>query len=178
MNTCLAAASQLSPVEARKTGAFGLREGSGDPFSSVQRPAPASNASAHEVDGLEAPFRSNFEIQTSRIKIRGFLAFGGSPRRHGCTQREKLVRLDPGKVQGLVLSGVWVRFRRPDFCSQREPPGGGGGRGTGNPGPKTRPSERADRETGAENLEGSQSARAAGASYRVRAAWPMRGRPG
>ena len=28
------------------------------------------------------------------------MAFGGAPRRHGCTQREKLVRLDPGRGPG------------------------------------------------------------------------------
>ena len=31
---------------------------------------------------------------------RGFPAFGGPPRRHGCTQRGKLVRVDPGMSPG------------------------------------------------------------------------------
>ena len=47
----------------------------------------------------------SFEVGTSRIEVRGFLAFGGPPRRHGCTQREKLVRSDHGR-------GLGTRFER------------------------------------------------------------------
>ena len=52
-------------------------------------------------------FRSNFEVRTSRIEVRGFLAFGGPPRRHGCTQREKLVRLDPGRGPGTDFEPIF-----------------------------------------------------------------------
>ena len=39
--------------------------------------------------------RSKFEVRASRIEVRGLLALGGPPRRHGCTQRGKPARLDP-----------------------------------------------------------------------------------
>ena len=38
--------------------------------------------------------------RSRRFEVRGFLAFGGPPRRHGRTQRGKLVRLDPGTGPG------------------------------------------------------------------------------
>ena len=34
------------------------------------------------------------------------MAFGGPPRRHGCTQRRKLVRLDPGRGPGTGFEPV------------------------------------------------------------------------
>ena len=51
-----------------------------------------------------ATLPSNFEVRPSSIEVRGFLlALGGPPRRHGCTQRDKLVPLDPGKGPGTRL---------------------------------------------------------------------------
>ena len=45
------------------------------------------------------------------------LAFGGPPRRHGCTRRGKLVRLDPGRGPGTDLSGFALAppLDRSDF---------------------------------------------------------------
>ena len=41
------------------------------------------------------------DIETSRIEVRGLLAFGGPPRRHGCTQRAKRVGWDPRRGPGI-----------------------------------------------------------------------------
>ena len=50
---------------------------------------------------------SKFEAQASRIEVRGFLALGGRPRRHGRTQREKRVRLDPGRGPGTDFEPIF-----------------------------------------------------------------------
>ena len=50
--------------------------------------------------------RSDFEVRASRIEVRGLLALGGPPRRHGWTQLEKLVRLDPGRGPGTRFEQV------------------------------------------------------------------------
>ena len=54
--------------------------------------------------------QNRFEVRTSWFEVRGFLAFGGPPRRHGRTQREKLVRLDPGRGPGTRFE--WSLIRR------------------------------------------------------------------
>ena len=38
--------------------------------------------------------------------MRGFLAFGGPPRRHGWMQLEKLVSLDPGRGPGVDFERI------------------------------------------------------------------------
>ena len=55
------------------------------------RPGPGRSNGAQ--DRLRNP-------KTSGIEVRGFLAHGGPPRRHGWTQLEKLVRLGPGTNPG------------------------------------------------------------------------------
>ena len=42
-----------------------------------------------------------------------WLAFGGPPRRHGCTQREKLVRLGPGRGPGTDFEPILARPSDP-----------------------------------------------------------------
>ena len=62
--------------------------------------------------GAQGGSRRRVEPRASGIGVPGSLALGGAPRRHGWTQRGKLMRLDPGRgppVRGPILSGVWVR---------------------------------------------------------------------
>ena len=57
-------------------------------------------------------FTSRFEPRASTIEARGFLDFGGPPRRHGWTRLGKLVRVwAPGGVLGPILSGFGVQGR-------------------------------------------------------------------
>ena len=62
------------------------------------------------------------------------LAFGGPPRRHGCTQREKRVRLDPGRGPGTDFEPIFsfqclnspfseIPPPRPPFLSRFDPSG-------------------------------------------------------
>ena len=53
---------------------------------------------AHRVLQKDAGFDG---LISEEAQLRqGYLAFGRPPRRHGCTQRERLVRLDPGRGPG------------------------------------------------------------------------------
>ena len=51
------------------------------------------------------------EVQTSRVEVRGFLAFGGPRRRQGWTRRENLVSLDPGRGLGTHFQRILARGR-------------------------------------------------------------------
>ena len=58
-------------------------------------------------DTTATGFTSRFEPRASRIEVRGFLAFGGPPRRRGWTRLGKLVRLDPGRGPGTRFERIW-----------------------------------------------------------------------
>jgi hypothetical protein len=58
-------------------------------------------------------FTPTVEVRASRIEVRGFLALGGPPRRHGWTRLGKLVRLDPGRFPGTRLSRFGVLSLAP-----------------------------------------------------------------
>ena len=85
----------------------------------AKRPPPAQEEEDPDL-------RSDLEVRTSRMEVRGFLAFGGPPRRHGCTQREKLVRLDPGRHPGTDFERIWGREQEGFLKAgaSLKPPGG------------------------------------------------------
>ena len=51
----------------------------------------------------------SFELRTSRIEVRGLLAFGGPPRRLGWTQLAKMVRLDPRRCLGIRFERILTK---------------------------------------------------------------------
>ena len=53
------------------------------------------------LDATKSPNDPNAYRLSEEAQLRQrYLALGGHPRRHGCTQREKLVRVDPGRGPG------------------------------------------------------------------------------